>query len=215
MRRFILAMLALLGPLVHAADITSADLKQCPDGHTTLKDVPIRYGLPAASTKAEWKEIDRQIENLEFILGGCEISEDSPKVRPTCRTCRFAYDSQSNTWSRRSSDVHTFRRPFTELLMSFPLPANPRKLEYEQGVQSDRVVLEAVVFTASKDQPELKSRIDEWFAAHKIRASYSEPYYWPGILREWKASGISIRFSWDGTDELFVWLTHYIDPKKT
>lgn len=86
--------------LVASAEMTSADLKRCPGGHTTLEDVPISYGL----STMEHKELERRINNLEFVLGGCEIQPDSPRVRPTCRTCRFGYDSRSKTWSKSSHD---------------------------------------------------------------------------------------------------------------
>jgi hypothetical protein len=196
-----------LASVAHAGELRSPDLKQCPDGHTTLKDVPISYGLPAASTRAEWKKLQRQIDNLEFVLGGCEVDNDSPMVRPTCTTCRFGYNSRTGTWTRRSTDIHSFKRPFTDLLTSFPVLAHPRKLEYEQGVQSDHVVLEEIVYTASKDHPELKARIDQWFAGHGIAATYSKPNEGNRKVREWKAPGISIRFSYE-PGELFVWLTH-------
>src|SRR5437016_3670417 len=149
-----------LASVAHAAELRSADLKQCPDGHTTLKDVPISYGVPGASTRAERKKLQRQIDNLEFLLGGCEVDQDSPMVRPTCTTCRFGYNSRTGTWSRASHDIHSFRRPFSELLNSFPMPAHPRKVEYKQGVKSDKVVFEEIVYTASKDHPELKALID-------------------------------------------------------
>jgi hypothetical protein len=192
---------------IAAAETKSADLKRCPDGHTTLKDVPISYGLPGASTRAEWKKIDRQIENLEFVLGGCVVDDDSPTVRPTCTTCRFGYNSRTGTWSRESRDIHSFKRPFTQLLTTFPVLARPRKVDYTQGIQSDRVVLEEIVYTASKDHPELKARIDQWFALHNIAPTYSEPNEGDRKVREWKAPDISIRFSYE-PGELFVWLTH-------
>src|SRR5438034_4420628 len=138
-----------LAGVAHAGELRSADLKQCPDGHTTLKDVPISYGVPGASTRAEWKKLQRQIDNLEFVLGGCEVGEYPPMVRPMCTTCRFGYNSRTGTWSRASHDIHSFKRPFSELLTSFPVLAHPRKVEYKHGVKSDTVAVEEVVYTAS------------------------------------------------------------------
>jgi hypothetical protein len=197
---FIAAVLTIA--LVASAEVTSADLKRCPDEHTTLKDVPISYGL----STMERKELERRVNNLEFVLGGCEVEPDSPRVRPTCTTCRFGYDGRSKTWSRSSQDIRTFKRPFSSLLTSFPVLRRPRKVEYEQRVRSGRVVSEEIVYTASQDHPELKARIDQWFSAHHIIAAYTQPKEGTTV-RQWEAPGVSIRFSYE-PGELFVWLTH-------
>jgi hypothetical protein len=91
--------------------------------------------------------------------------------------------------------------------------AHPRKVEYTQGIQSDKVVFEEIVYTASKDHPELKASIDQWFAQHHITATFSQPNEGDRKVREWKAPGISIRFSYE-PGELFVWLTHDIDTNR-
>jgi hypothetical protein len=147
------------------------------------------------------------------VLGGCVVEDDSPTVRPTCTTCRFGYNSRTGTWRRRSRDIQSFKRPFTELFTSFPVLAHPRKVEYTQGIQSDKVVFEEIVYTASKDHPELKASIDQWFAQHHITATFSQPNEGDRKVREWKAPGISIRFSYE-PGELFVWLTHDIDTNR-
>src|SRR5258705_2140025 len=187
MKLLLIIMALTLTRLVSAAELKSADLKQCPDGHTTLKDVPISYGLPATSTRAEWKKCERQLDNLEFVLGGCVLDDDSPRVRQTCTMCRFGYNSRTGTWSRTSRDIHSFKRPFSELLTSFPVPAHRRKVEYKQGVKSDKIVFEEIVYAASKDHPELKTRIDRWFAQHGITATYSQPDEGDRKVRQWKA----------------------------
>jgi hypothetical protein len=178
-------LIALVTPLwivavVASAEIKSADLKQCPNGHTTLKDVPIFYGLPAPE---DWTKMQRQIDNLEFVLGGCVVEDDSPTVRPTCTTCRFGYDSRSETWSRRSPDISSFKRPFTEQFRAFPLPPNPGNLTYEQWVRDGRVVGESVRYTMKKDS-QLKRQIEAWLSNHAIKAKYTETKE-PGVVREW------------------------------
>src|SRR5262245_24304398 len=101
---------------------TSATLKQCPDGHTTLKDVPIVYGTPpfAGPAAKRWQE---SIQKFEMWSGGCVSEPDSPKVRPTCTTCGFGYDSEFDHWSRESADIKTFKRGFSPLVASFPKPS--------------------------------------------------------------------------------------------
>lgn len=214
MQRITFCALLLIVRCVAAGEITSADLKRCPDGHATLKDVPIVYGLMDMDSKA----LDRHIKNLDFALGGCNVSPESPRVRPTCTTCGFAFDATSHIWGRRSPDRGSFRRPFSSLATSFPKLTHPKSIEYEQWVRGDRVVAEEIVYTASGDHPELKAKIDQWFAAHDIRATYKEtnapPEAEPYALREWKAPGVSIMFSY-APGEFFVWLTHRLQPRKT
>lgn len=198
----VFSTLLILVPMICSGEVKSVDLKRCPDGHTSLKNVPIAYGL----STMDRKELERRINNLEFVMGGCEVESDSPRVRPTCTTCRFGYDSRSRTWSRSSQDIRSFKRPFSSLLTSFPVLQHPRKVEYEQRVRSDRVVAEEIVYTASQDHPELKARIDQWFSAHHIIVTYTQPKE-GRIVRQWEAPGISIRFSYE-PGELFVWFTH-------
>src|SRR4051812_6387330 len=59
----------------------AADLKQCPFGHSTLKDVPILYGLVLPTPELEKKE-----QNLEVCGGGYSVGEE--KRRFICATCR-------------------------------------------------------------------------------------------------------------------------------
>lgn len=207
--RSALAPLLLLLPIIASAEVKSADLKRCPNGHATLKDVPIHYGLSVMDPK----EIERHVKNLDFILGGCEIEPGSPTVLPTCTTCRFRYHSDSATWSRRSSDMRSFRQPFTPLLVSYPVLARPRSIEYEQWLRRDRLVSEEIVYTASKDHPELTQRVNDWFADHRIKPTYTETGRSPHIVREWTAPSISIRFSYEPR-ELFMWLTHRVEPQR-
>ena len=195
-----------------SAEVTSADLRRCPDGHSTLKDVPISYGLPDDSPEAR-KEMKRQIENLEVVLGGCEVDDTSPRVMPTCTTCRFTFNSASDTWSRSSHDIHSFKRPFSPLLRSFPVLARTKTLDYVQRLQSDIIVSEEVAYTATQDHPEFAAEIDKWFAAHGIVATYTPSTNTENIVREWHAPGITIRFSYDSA-EAFVWLTRDLAPPK-
>ena len=109
--------------------------------------------------------------------------------------------------------MRSFKRAFSPLLATFPVLLRTRKVEYEQSVQSDHVISEEIVYTASEDHPDLKARIDTWFAQHGIAAAYAEPNEGDRKVREWKAPGISIRFSYE-PGELFVWLTDDIRAPK-
>ena len=185
-----------------SAEVTSAELKRCPDGHATVKDVPISYGLSALSHE----EIMRHVENFDFVLGGCEVMADSPRVQPTCTTCRLGYDSASRIWSRSSPEMRSFKRSFSSRLVSFPRLPQPRSIDYVQRLRDGRVISEEVWYTAGQDHPELKSYINQWLRRQGINAEYTEPKE-GRTVREWKGPGISIRFSYE-PGELFVWLTH-------
>ena len=210
MRHSLLLLCLLLVPLVSEAETTSADLKRCPDGHTTLRDVPIVYGVPSVPSDV----IARHVRRFDYILGGCDVMPDSPRVRPTCTTCRFGYDSQAMTWSRHSADPRSFQRPFSPLLTSFPRPAHLRSADYLQEVRDDRVISEEIWFSAGRDQPTLKADIDHWFRNHGIRATFTAHASFQPNPR-WQARDVSVSFDYGGDGEMRVWFTHRLQPPKT
>ena len=155
---------------------TSATLKQCPDGHTTLKDVPIIYGTPPFDGPAaeHWQ---RSIQKYDMWSGGCLKMPDSPTVRPTCTTCGFGYDSHFGHWSRASADIWTFKRSFSPLVASFPKPGATHQkgaFRYTQSVSTNRVVSQSVSFTSSEPRDSLVGRINAWFKTNGITTSYTE-----------------------------------------
>lgn len=179
---------------------TSATLKQCPDGHTTLKDVPIVYGTPPFDGPAakRWQE---RIQRFEMWSGGCVSTPDSPKVRPTCITCGFGYDSEFDHWSRESADITTFKRAFSPLIASFPKPTvkhQKGELRYYQSVSTNRVAYQSVSFTSTEPQDALVARINAWFSTNSITTTYTEREHTvtfddsQKLISDWQAGGVSV-----------------------
>ncbi len=179
---------------------TSATLKQCPDGHTTLKDVPIVYGTPPFDGPAakRWQE---SIQKFEMWSGGCVSWPDSPTVRPTCTTCGFGYDSEPGHWSRESADITTFKRTFSPFIASFPKPtAHDQKgsLRYHQSVSTNRVVYQSVSFTSAEPRDALVARINAWFSTNSITTTYTEKEFtvtFDGsqkLISDWQAPRVSV-----------------------
>ena len=193
-----------------SAEITSADLKHCPDGHATLKDVPIHYGL-WAGTERERKEMERHVAKLDYVQGGDELpSANPPRYRPICTTCRFAFDSVTKTWNRSSSDPRSFKRPFTWALQEFPTLQNRKGLDYAQWVRESRLVKESLNYTAPKESSrELKRSIAAWVHRYAPKAKYSRNGSSLGCP-EWQGPGLFIELS-DERDHVWVWVVHDVN----
>ena len=56
-------------------------VRRCPNGHTTIKLIPIIYGLIRMTYELREKE-----KNLEVALGGCEV-DSIGKFKIACTTC--------------------------------------------------------------------------------------------------------------------------------
>ena len=162
--------------LGQARNETAASLKHCPDGHATLKDVPIIYGLPPQEGP-EAKRWTLSVRNLEFWPGGCVSSPSYPKVRPTCTRCGFGYDSTFGQWDRESEDIKTFKRPFSSLVKSFPKPTGTFQkvaVKYRQSVRSNRVNSQGLSFNSSEPREAIVEHINAWIKANDITATYKE-----------------------------------------
>ncbi|MCP3681862.1 MAG: response regulator [bacterium] len=69
----------------------------CPNGHTTIKCVPITYGLVEMTP-----ELIEAEKNYEIAFGGCEVWPNSPRFRIVCTTCEaYTYEGDSN-WHEKS-----------------------------------------------------------------------------------------------------------------
>jgi hypothetical protein len=176
---------------------TSATLKQCPDGHTELKDVPIVYGTPPFDGPAA-KQWEEKIRNFEMWSGGCVRRPDSPK---TCIECGFGYDSRFRHWSRDSADPTTFKRTFSPLIASFPKPTGRQQkgeLEYSQTLSTNQVIYQSVSFTSAEPRKALIARINAWLSTNNIAAGYTEMKHTvtfnhsKKIISEWEAKGIGV-----------------------
>jgi hypothetical protein len=183
-------------------NLTSAQLKQCPDGHACLKDVPIVYGLFAVggTNQAERK---RLIDHFEMWPGGCCVGPDSPKVRPTCTNCGFGYDSRLQYWSRSSTNFGSFKRPFSPALLTFPLPAREFQagpITYYQSVCSNRVNWQCVSYSSKEPHSILTNHIDAWLTANGVSTSFVS--YPNRGVEMWQIQGFEVEL-WQGRDNTF------------
>lgn len=66
---------------LHCAEPTARSLEKCPFGHKTLKDVPILYGLIVPKGPKEEKQMENEIAEHKYTLGGCCTTPDSPNMK--------------------------------------------------------------------------------------------------------------------------------------
>lgn len=181
--RAFLLLLCCLPPLaLPAKEPTAAELGKCPHGHDTLRDVPILYGLPP-SLGAEAKQLRRDVADGKVALGGCEVSEDSPRQLTKCTTCgaTFRGDSLSKTGSGRWSIIvdhpEQLPRPLPSPVNTFPLPAasNLRKPAQYTQTLNEKLEVKSNSLSYSSRQPavELEKSIKGWSKASDIKLSPS------------------------------------------
>jgi hypothetical protein len=172
----------------------------CPDGHETLKDVPIAYGLLIADTPEAERELNEAIKNYEMWPGGCVSTPDSPKVKVTCTTCGFGYDAEFSSWSRSSSDRGSFTRPFSQATLAFQLISSSGlqdEIRYSQQVSLGNVRSEGISFTSRRERADLMKAVDRWFETQGIEQSFSEQQattmdVTDNIISEWKGNEASV-----------------------
>lgn len=150
-------------------NLTASQVKVCPDGHTTLKDVPIVYGLLTSDAKTK-----AALAAGDFSPGGCVVTPDSPTSRVVCTTCGFGYDRSSGDWHgfAEFQSPDKFKRPFSTLMASFPVPSTNQLVEtprFHQSFTTKRVTSEGVSYSTSEPFEEVAQRIDSWFKAQKLK----------------------------------------------
>lgn len=165
-----------------APEPTAESLQKCPSGHTTLKEVPISYGLPPFKGVAA-EEWEKKVENLEFVPGGCCVSDDSPTREVICTTCRFAHSISSTrspedgSWTRISPDADSFPRPVSGLVRGFPVP-NEKQLKgavsFTQSLSDNlEIQYQSISYVTTKDSADVKAGIDQWLIDHSIKCNFS------------------------------------------
>jgi len=204
---FTLLCVGALTFLASAGEPTAKSLKKCPSGHTTLKNVPIAYGLPPWEGPAA-KKWQKAVENLEFVSGGCVSSNDSPKHEVICTTCRFAHSiflttsPEDGSWTRSSPNLGTFPTPISDLVKSFPVPAKPQLAEpvsYTQSL-SDRleVQYEGVGYRTTASPEKVRNDIDGWLKANNIKCTFTSRTHTSTLdgakrdMSDWKTEELSV-----------------------
>lgn len=150
-------------------NITASQVKVCPDGHTTLKNVPIVYGLLKSDAKTE-----AALARQDFWPGGCVVSPDSPTNRVVCTTCGFGYDSRFGEWHgfAEFQSPRQSKRPFSTLMASFPVPSTNQSVDSPRFLQSfttNGVTSESVSYSTSEPFEEVAQKVDSWFKAQKLK----------------------------------------------
>lgn len=150
-------------------NITASQVKVCPEGHTTLKDVPIVYGLLTSDTKTK-----AALARQDFWPGGCVVTPDSPTNRVVCTTCGFGYNSRSGDWhgfAEFESPTQS-KRPFSTLTASFPVPSTNQLVEsprFQQSFTTSGVTSESVWYSTSEPFEEVAQKVDSWFKEQKLK----------------------------------------------
>jgi hypothetical protein len=202
----VLIMLALVAS-APAAEPSAKSLSKCPSGHETLKDVPIVYGLPPFQGPAAEKW-DKGVENLEFVSGGCSVTDDSPKHQVACTTCRFAHSifstrlPQHGAWTRTSPDAKSFPKTITDLVKSFPIPTKEHQKDPVTYTQSLRdgleVRYEGVSYRTTKPADQIKADVNRWLKVNRITCNFSSRTHTSTLddavrdILEWKTEELSV-----------------------
>lgn len=166
----------------HRLQKTSKELKQCPDGHTQLKDIPIKYGLygvhihPEAQWTSEDKELMKGVARKDYVLGGDVIHDVSPRFRTTCLTCGYYYEvdyvpDDGGAWVKTGQRMSDFTTELSITARSLPFAKND-KLFISVSVVGDKVVREYIAVTIPIDERVLMlQRLKVWIAEHGYNES--------------------------------------------
>ena len=155
------------------SNVVAADVKVCPDGHKTLKNVPILYGTPSPEPKHQ-KARETAVERFAYRPGGCEVGSDSATNRVTCTTSGLGFDSELDSWSGYRQAPTQFSRPFTAPILSFPIPATNSLFSgttYYQSLRKGRVQNESLSYTSTDPASDLIKRVDDWFRSRGVSAT--------------------------------------------
>jgi hypothetical protein len=151
---------------------------QCPNGHTSLKKVPIIYGLLAFENEEARAKWEKGVENFEHVAGGCCVEPGSPKYRLTCTTCRFSYHQYGSpgSWILSSEQTNLFPKPLGSLLLNFPMSekSHLKGTTYYTQAYNDRSALsyESVSFQTTEPASEKVAEISEWLKQKGIETSF-------------------------------------------
>lgn len=147
------------------SNAVAAQVKACPDGHKSLKDVPILYGTPSFEPKNR-KASETAVARFEYWPGGCVVGPDSLTNRVTCTTCGLGLNAEYGSWSAYRQSPSQFSRTFSAPILSFPIPGTNSLFSgpnYHQTIRKGGVQHESLDFTSREKKGELVKRVDDWF----------------------------------------------------
>lgn len=174
------------GPLPHIEEMhtrqeTAATLKACPEGHTTLKDIPVLYGTFPLLTKkpADWNEDDKALakrrDAMEILIGGEVDDACDPRFQTRCLTCGFRYELMlvpdlGGNWIKDGHKFDDFAIPFSLLARSLPFGTGPEADLATEVNKKGEVVTETVAVTIdANEKPEMVAKIGKWIDEHGFK----------------------------------------------
>ncbi len=143
---------------------------ECPNGHTSLKNIPIQYGLLLLDT-------DSAKENLIFWPGGCVIRGDDPKWKTVCAECRYAYDERWQEWEREARTHEGFKPDLCGLIVNFPViepSAQIWKLEYGHEIRGANARREHIAYGSASTSRALEQEIRRYLVGYGIELSEND-----------------------------------------
>ena len=195
------------------SNAVAAQVKACPDGHKTLKDVPILYGTPSFEPK-DRKASETAVARFEYWPGGCVSGSDFPTNRVTCTTCGFGLDAEYGAWSGYRQAPTQFSRPFSAPILSFPIPGTNSLISgptYHQTIRKGGVQLEGLDYTSREQKGEIVKRVDDWFRKQGLNPSkYVQSNRVSGPTTElvkWEVEKLTVQlnhFGEEGTTAIYV-----------
>ncbi len=149
-------------------DVASDRPTECPDGHRELKDVPILYGKVSYD-----EQLQRDLADLKYVLGGCIVGKDSPKTALICGKCRFRYGGDGG-WHKSSTNADLFSMPFSKVLLDSVKLFEPKDpAYYDQTVEGKRLIIQRVQFKCPRDRKTLDLEVAQLMQRNGIRRENS------------------------------------------
>jgi hypothetical protein len=156
----------------------------CPYGHTTLTNIPIKYGLIIPSP-----ETIKAQDNYQYVSGGCCFHPgSSPTNAILCTTCNFLYQlhdlfsPEEGYWNRRLKDRQSFQQIFPTLIQEFPIPDQKLLLDTPKYWQSSFITNNVykmkygyeVKFITTMSLDAMKEQIKQYLEKNNLITQYSE-----------------------------------------
>ncbi len=167
----------------HSLQETSALLKSCADGHTTLKDIPILYGTFPIQTKdpADWNDEDKALaarrDAGEVILGGEVDSARDPRFQTSCLTCGYRYKTLAvpdigANWIKDGHQFSDFTSPFSQTARSLPF-AGMANADFSVEMNKKKLVVSETIEISipANKKDELVAKIEKWIDENRFKRS--------------------------------------------
>ena len=195
------------------SNAVAASVKVCPDGHKTLKNVPISYGTPSFAPEHR-KAREDAVARFEYWPGGCVVGPDSPTNRVTCTTCGLGLNAEYSFWSANRQSPSQFSRPFSAPILSFPIPGTNSLFSgptYHQTIREGGVQQESLDYTSREQKAVIVKRVDDWFRKQGLSPSknvQSNRVSGPTTeLVKWEVEKLTVQlnhFGEEGTTAIYV-----------